>query len=38
VSPTLFAAIVAATGSYPGAFLLTAALPLTAALALLKRH
>jgi hypothetical protein len=38
VSPTLFAAIVAATGSYPGAFLLTAALPLTAALALIKRH
>ena len=37
VSPTLFAAIVAATGSYPGAFLLTAALPLTAALALMKR-
>jgi MFS family permease len=38
VSPTLFAAIVTATGSYPGAFLLTAALPLTAALALVKRH
>ena len=38
VSPTLFAEIVAATGSYPGAFLLTAALPLTAALALMKRN